>query len=186
LPPAGPQPGGAAPPLPPGQRGWPAHRDRRRRHRPRRAAMTGADMSDGEPRHSELMAQARRHLIRYLGGEFPDILIERAAGSYVYDDPGRRILDFTSGQMCSTPGHHPPAVVDGIRRSSGRAFHLFSGLLSPEVVELGRQLTALLPPSLTKVIFLNTGSESTEVAIRMAKLATGRWEVAALTGSFHG
>ena len=58
--------------------------------------MTGADMSDGATRHAELMAQARRHLIRYLGGEFPDILIERAAGSYVYDDRGRRILDFTS------------------------------------------------------------------------------------------
>jgi 2,2-dialkylglycine decarboxylase (pyruvate) len=143
-------------------------------------------MSDGETRHTQLMAQARRHLIRYLGGEFPDILVERAAGSYVYDDGGRRILDFTSGQMCSTLGHNHPAVVDAIRRSSGRAFHLFSGLLSPEVVELGRQLTALLPPSLTKVIFLNTGSESTEVAIRMAKLATGRWEVAALAGSFHG
>ena len=41
--------------------------------------MTGADMSDGATRHAELMAQARRHLIRYLGGEFPDIF-ERAAG----------------------------------------------------------------------------------------------------------
>jgi 2,2-dialkylglycine decarboxylase (pyruvate) len=86
--------------------------------------MTGADMSDGATRHAELMAQARRHLIRYLGGEFPDILIERAAGAYVYDDRGRRILDFTSGQMCSTLGHNHPAVVDAIRRSSGRAFHL--------------------------------------------------------------
>ena len=65
-------------------------------------------MSDGATRHAELLAQARRHLIRYLGGEFPDILIERTAGSYVYDDRGRRILDFTSGQMCSTLGQ-PPA-----------------------------------------------------------------------------
>ena len=51
---------------------------------------------------------------------------------------------------------------------------------------LARRLTELLPPGLEKVIFLNTGSESNEVAIRMAKLVTGRWEIAALSASFHG
>ena len=127
-----------------------------------------------------------QHLIRYGGGAFPDYFIERAAGSYVYDDAGRRILDFTSGQMCSTLGHNHPAVVAAVRRSAERGFHLFSLMLPTEVVELARRLTELLPPGLEKVIFLTTGSESIEAAIRMAKLATGRWEVAALSASFHG
>ena len=143
-------------------------------------------MSDETARHVEWAEAAQRHLIRYLGADFPDVFIARAAGSYVYDDGGRRILDFTSGQMCATLGHNHPEVVAAVERSCGRTFHLFSAFLSPEVVELARQLAALLPPALTKVILLNTGSEANEVAIRMAKLATGGWEVVALSGSFHG
>ena len=59
-------------------------------------------------------------------------------------------------------------------------------MLAPEVVELCRELAALLPPQLQKVILLNTGSEANEAAIRMAKLATGGHEVVGLTASFHG
>ena len=59
-------------------------------------------------------------------------------------------------------------------------------MLAPEVVELCRELAALLPPQLQKVLLLNTGSEANEAAIRMAKLVTGGHEVVGLTGSFHG
>ncbi len=124
-------------------------------------------------------------MIRYIG-DFPPFFVERAEGAYVYDDSGRRILDFTSGQMCATLGHNHPAVVAAIQRSCERAIHLFSWLLAPEVVELCRELAALLPPQLQKVILLNTGSESNEAAIRMAKLATGGHEVVGLSASFHG
>ena len=124
-------------------------------------------------------------MIRYIG-DFPPFFIERAEGSYIYDDRGRRILDFTSGQMCATLGHNHPDVVAAIGRSCERALHLFSWVLAPEVVELCRELAALLPPQLQKVLLLNTGSEANEAAIRMAKLTTGGHEVVGLTASFHG
>ena len=54
------------------------------------------------------------------------------------------------------------------------------------MVELCRELAALLPPQLQKVILLNTGSEANEAAIRMAKLVSGGHEVVGLTASFHG
>jgi 2,2-dialkylglycine decarboxylase (pyruvate) len=138
-----------------------------------------------EARRRELQAAVERHMIRYVG-DFPPFFIERAHGSYVYDDRGRRILDFTSGQMCATLGHNHPAVVAAIARSSERALHLFSWMLAPEVVELCRELAALLPPQLQKVMLVNTGSEANEVALRMAKLASGGHEVVGLTHSFHG
>jgi 2,2-dialkylglycine decarboxylase (pyruvate) len=143
------------------------------------------ERTDWQERRSHLQAAVERHMIRYIG-DFPPFFVERAEGSYIYDDSGRRILDFTSGQMCATLGHNHPAVVAAIRRSCERAIHLFSWLLAPEVVELCRELAALLPPQLQKVILLNTGSESNEAAIRMAKLATGGHEVVALSASFHG
>src|SRR5437899_1946329 len=76
-------------------------------------------MSDWMARRAEMTKIVEQHLIRYGGGPFPDYFVERAAGSYVYDDAGRRILDFTSGQMCSTLGHNHPDVV-GAGRLRGR------------------------------------------------------------------
>jgi 2,2-dialkylglycine decarboxylase (pyruvate) len=152
--------------------------------------MAASERSEGagrgfEARRRELQAAVERHMIRYVG-DFPPFFVERAEGSYVYDDRGRQILDFTSGQMCATLGHNHPAVVAAIARSCERAIHLFSWLLAPEVVELCRELAALLPPQLQKVVLLNTGSEANEAALRMAKLATGGHEVVALSASFHG
>ena len=68
-------------------------------------------MSDWMTRRAEMTKVVEQHLIRYGGDRFPDYFVERAAGSYVYDDEGRPILDFTSGQMCSTLGHNHPDVV---------------------------------------------------------------------------
>ena len=60
-------------------------------------------------------------------------------------DDGRRVLDFTSGQMSAILGHSHPAVVDCIRRQSELLIHLFSGMLSQPVVELAEKLASLLP-----------------------------------------
>ncbi len=133
----------------------------------------------------ELWAIAESHLIRY-SGNFTPMLIERAKGTYLYDQSGRAILDFTSGQMCATLGHNHPAVIEAIHKACQEVLHLFSGLLSPSVVKLADRLTRLLPDSLQKAIFLNTGSEANEAAIRMAKLHTGGFEVVGLSASWHG
>jgi 2,2-dialkylglycine decarboxylase (pyruvate) len=125
------------------------------------------------------------NLIRY-GMDFADAVIARAAGSYVYDTEGRAILDFTSGQMCATLGHNHPEILAAITLASGRSLHLFSGMLSPAVIELSHELAALLPAELTKLMFLNTGGEVNEAALRMAKLHTGCHEVVGFTGSWHG
>src|ERR687891_2103934 len=138
-----------------------------------------------QDRRRQLQDAVERHMTRYTG-YFPPFLVERAEGAYIFDDSGRRILDFTSGQMCATLGHNHPAVVAAIQSSCANAIHLFSWLLAPQVVELARELAALLPPQLQKVLLLNTGSEANEAAIRMAKLVTGGHEVVGLTGSFHG
>jgi len=145
----------------------------------------GSVTADWERRRADLQGAAERHMVRYVG-EFPPFFIERGEGAYVYDDSGRRILDFTSGQMCATLGHNHPDVVKAIEASCQRVIHLFSWMLAPEVVGLARELAGLLPPSLQKVMLLNTGSESNEAALRMAKLHTGRYEVVALASSFHG
>lgn len=129
-------------------------------------------------------ASARKHLLRY-GGHFEPLIIERAEGSYVYDADGRAILDFTSGQMSAILGHSHPRIVEAVQSQIMKLDHLFSGMLSREVVNLAERL-AKLAPGLEKVILLSTGAEANEAAIRLAKLVTGKHEVVAFSKSWHG
>jgi len=127
----------------------------------------------------------RRHLIRY-GGDTYGAIVEKAQGCYVFDADGRKILDFTSGQMCATVGHNHPNIVAAIRKSCDTALHLFSGMIPRSVVQLASAIAKLVPRPLSKALFVNTGSESNEAAIKMAKLYTGGFEVVGLGGSWHG
>ncbi|MGM4872803.1 aspartate aminotransferase family protein [Bradyrhizobium barranii] len=132
----------------------------------------------------DFWASANTHLTRY-GPSFEPVIIERAAGSFVYDADGRAILDFTSGQMSAVLGHTHPDIVATVARQMGAVAHLFSGMLSRPVVNLAERLAALAP-GLERVQLLTTGAEANEAAIRMAKLVTGRHEIVAFAQSWHG
>jgi 2,2-dialkylglycine decarboxylase (pyruvate) len=134
---------------------------------------------------NEASGDFREHLIRYGGDTYPEI-VERAQGCYVFDAAGRKILDFTSGQMCATVGHNHPNIVAAIKRSCDSALHLFSGMIPRSVVQLADALAKIVPKPLSRSLFVNTGSESNEAAIKMAKLCTGGFEVVGLGGSWHG
>ncbi|GAA3625285.1 2,2-dialkylglycine decarboxylase (pyruvate) [Lentzea atacamensis] len=126
-----------------------------------------------------------RHLVRY-GGTFTREIIDSASGSFLFTEDGRRILDFTSGQMSAILGHSHPRVVSTVRRQIANLDHLFSGMLSRPVVDLARRLAETLPAPLSKVQLLTTGAESNEAALRMAKLVTGKYEVVSFARSWHG
>ena len=133
-----------------------------------------------------LRAAAQEFMVRYGGDTFPN-LFRSAKGCIVIDDTGREILDFTSGQMCATIGHNHPAIVRAVHEAGEKAFHMFSGMIPEVVAELAATVARdWMPAGLTKSIFVNTGSESNEVALRMAKMYTGGYEILAVGGSWHG
>jgi 2,2-dialkylglycine decarboxylase (pyruvate) len=140
---------------------------------------------DWQARRRSLQDAVERHVLRYGQGFLP-FFVERGEGCYIYDDSGRRLLDFTSGQMCATLGHNHPAVVAALERGCREVMHLFSLMLAPPVVDLCRELAALLPPGLQKVLLLSTGGESNEAALRLARMHSGRFEVVGLSASYHG
>ena len=124
-------------------------------------------------------------MVRY-GSAFVPRIITRAQGSYVYDENGSAILDFTSGQMSAVLGHAHPDIVSTVAEAIATLDHLYSGMLSVPVVELAKALSATLPAALSKVLLLSTGAESNEAAIKMAKLYTGRYEIVSFDRSWHG
>ncbi|WP_432987325.1 aspartate aminotransferase family protein [Dactylosporangium sp. CA-233914] len=138
---------------------------------------------------TDFWSDVQRHVVRY-GGAFTPEIIVRADGSHVVTADGRRILDFTSGQMSAILGHSHPEIVETVRRQVGTLDHLFSGMLSEPVVtlsrRLGESLTAKSGEDLSKVLLLTTGAESNEAAVRMAKLVTGGHEIVSFARSWHG
>ncbi|MEU5257283.1 aspartate aminotransferase family protein [Amycolatopsis sp. NPDC021455] len=134
---------------------------------------------------AEFWADVDRHLVRY-GGVFTREIIDHAEGSFVFTEDGRRILDFTSGQMSAILGHSHPEIVATVRRQVGKLDHLFSGMLSRPVADLARRLAETLPAPLEKALLLTTGAESNEAAVRMAKLVTGKHEIVSFARSWHG
>lgn len=132
----------------------------------------------------ESFQRAARHMMRY-GATWSPFVAERAAGAFIEDGAGRRVLDFTSGQMSSILGHSHPEIVAVVTEMIGRLDHLFSGMLSPPVIDLAEML-GQLAPGLSKVMLLTTGAESNEAALKLAKVVTGGWEVVGFAQSWHG
>lgn len=136
---------------------------------------------------SLIWEKANKNLLRYMGvgGDFTSFVPERAEGSWLYDASGRRVLDFTSGQMSSVLGHAHPELVETMRGAAASLDHLFSMMITKPVVDLAGKLAELVP-GLPRSMFLSTGGESVEAAIRLAKVVTGKWEIVGFAQSYHG
>lgn len=120
------------------------------------------------------------------GIPYSPVVVTKAKGTSLYDANNRQILDFTSGQMSSLLGHSHPEIAEVVQKYIAELDHLLSNMITHPVVDLAERLAGFLPPPLEKSFFLNTGSESIEAAIKMAKCYTGKFEIVAFTASYHG
>jgi acetylornithine/succinyldiaminopimelate/putrescine aminotransferase len=133
----------------------------------------------------------RERFLRHVAqtSDFPLALeIERGAGMYLYDPAGKAYLDLIAGIGVSSLGHCHPAVVAAVQQQAETFMHtLVYGefVLAPQV-ELAELLAAHLPDPLDSVYFVNSGTEATEGAMKLAKRFTGRSEFVAATRSYHG
>lgn len=138
-----------------------------------------------QPDNNALYASAQKNLLVFGSSFLPDVIV-RTSGLYLYSASGRKIMDWTSGQMSCLIGHGHPAIAQTIAEHAAKLDHLYSGMLSPPVIELGAKLTSVLPDGLDKAMFLSTGGESNECAIKLAKMYTGKFEIVGLGASWHG
>ncbi len=116
------------------------------------------------------------------------ISIEKGEGVYVWDEEGRRYLDFTAGWGVTCIGHANPVITDALVDQARKIIqNPNSGLTySPARARLLSLLAGILPPNLTKVFFTNSGAETNDAAIKLARKVTGRAEVVSTYQSFHG
>ncbi len=111
----------------------------------------------------------------------------RALGSLVDDVDGNRYLDFSAGFGAAAVGHAHPRVVAAIREAAGTLVHGFGDVHPHEArVLLAARLAALAPFPDARVIFAQSGAEAVELALKTARLATGKPGVLAFTAGYHG
>lgn len=116
-----------------------------------------------------------------------NFVADRAEGSYIYTDDGRKLLDFTSGIGVTNTGHCHPMVVEAIREQAGLFLHAQVNLvIHKPMLQLVEELRRIAPPSIDSFFFANSGAEALENAVKIAKSVTGRQNIIVFNGSFHG
>ncbi len=113
--------------------------------------------------------------------------IIRGEGTYVFDNEGNRFIDFTSGIGVTATGHCHHEVVEAIRSQAGKLVFGQMNCMLPEITtEYAQALRTFTPDSIDTFFFSNSGAEAVEGAIKLAKVATGRTNIIAFEGGFHG
>jgi len=121
------------------------------------------------------------------------VLFTRGKGVYLWDENGKRYLDFLSGIGVNALGHRHAAVQKAIRKQAGRLIHISNLFFHEYQFELARQLTKL--SGLDRAFFCNSGTEAWEGALKIARAYAqarnkngdrAKWRILVLENSFHG
>lgn len=140
-----------------------------------------------EVNSNSILAARELNISRGVASAHP-LVFSRAAGSYVWDTNGKKYLDFVGGIGVLNVGHNHPAVVEAIKKQVDNFTHVCFqvGAYEP-YVELAGKLNALVGGGEPyKSVFLTTGAEAVENAIKIARSHTRRSGVIAFRGGFHG
>jgi acetylornithine/succinyldiaminopimelate/putrescine aminotransferase len=121
--------------------------------------------------------------------EHPFLLqVERAEGIYIYDKSGAVFMDMIAGVAVNNIGHCHPKVISAIKNQVDKHMHVmvYGEFVQEAQNEFGKTLLELLPEKLDCLYSVNSGTEANEAAIKLAKRKTGRMELIAFTGAYHG
>jgi acetylornithine/N-succinyldiaminopimelate aminotransferase len=119
----------------------------------------------------------------------PNLLeVDYAEGLYLYDKSGKSYMDLVSGFAVSNVGHRHPKVITAIKNQLDKYLHLtvYGEYVQSPMVLFADKLISLLPATLNNVYFVNSGTEATEGALKLAKRFTGRSEIISCYNAYHG
>ncbi|MDA0683148.1 MAG: aminotransferase class III-fold pyridoxal phosphate-dependent enzyme [Bacteroidetes bacterium] len=114
------------------------------------------------------------------------IALVGAKGAMVTDTDGRTYLDLYGGHCVAFLGHNHPKVVAAIKQQADEILFYSNAVYSPARAKASERLARLAPDGMDTVFFVSTGTEANEVAMKIARKATGRTNIVAVEGDFHG
>lgn len=139
------------------------------------------------PTAAAVLAQRQQYLSPglFLYYQKPLMLVEGKM-QYLWDETGKRYLDGIAGIVTVSVGHCHPHVVAAAQRQSELLQHSTTIYLNPNIGAFAEKLAAKLPGDLKVCYFVNSGSEATDLALLMARLYTGNYDIIALRNAYHG
>ena len=114
------------------------------------------------------------------------LVINRGRGAILWDADGREYIDCTGNYGVAIVGHSHPWVVEAIKAQAERLISCHGTFYNDIRSEFLGKLMALTPRGLDRAFLSNSGSESVEFALKLARRSTGRTEIIAMMGAFHG
>lgn len=136
--------------------------------------------------NASILARRQNAIPRGLATAAP-IFVTKAENAELWDADGKRYLDFGAGIAVTNTGHRHPRVMAAVKEQCEAFAHVAFQVTGYEnYVELAERLNALAPIKNAKTVFLTTGAEATENAVKIARAYTGRTGVITFTGAFHG
>jgi acetylornithine/succinyldiaminopimelate/putrescine aminotransferase len=147
--------------------------------------------SPGKPLLIRSIEYMYKDFQQYVGQTSPKPLgleVSAAKGVYIFDKNGKKYLDFTSGICVSALGHGDPYVIRATQEQAASYMHtdVYGEHVQSPQVNLAKLLVDNLPDHLYNVFYTNSGAEAVEGAMKLAKKVTGRYDVVAARGSYHG
>jgi|WetSurMetagenome_2_1015567.scaffolds.fasta_scaffold57016_3 acetylornithine/N-succinyldiaminopimelate aminotransferase len=132
------------------------------------------------------IAIENRHLIPFCKKTV--VSIERGEGVNVWDEKGKKYIDFTSGWAVTSLGHSHPVVVKALFKQARKIMqNPDSGLTyAPSRARLLAQMARILPGHLQNIFFVNSGAEANDAALKLARKITGRKKIVSTLMSYHG
>lgn len=136
-------------------------------------------------------ANRKEDFLKHLGqtNPFPYLIdVESAEGIFIYDKSGKRYTDMISGVSVTNIGNRHPQVIKRIREQLDKYLHVmvYGEFIQDASLEMARLLRKFLPKELDCVYPVNSGTEANEAALKLAKRVTGRTQLIAFKGSYHG
>jgi 2,2-dialkylglycine decarboxylase (pyruvate) len=129
-------------------------------------------------------AQEDRYLLAW--HHQPRIVFSRAAGVRIWDVDGQEYLDFVSGHINLLLGHGHPELMQALAEQASKLWTHYKYYTTDSTIEFAARLAESLPEGLDVLNFTTTGSEANEVAMRLARGATGRFDMVSVIHGLHG
>jgi len=147
------------------------------------------------PSPAELAPHADKLFERYInpvliaisGGSGFAKTFTRGSGNFLWDQDGRRYVDFVAGFGAANLGHNHPRIVAEVSRAMQHEAPGFAqSAINPLAARLAEELVAVTPDGLEMVFFSNSGTEAVEAALKLSRLSTGRAGLLHCNRSYHG
>jgi alanine-glyoxylate transaminase/(R)-3-amino-2-methylpropionate-pyruvate transaminase len=139
------------------------------------------------PSREEVLALRRQYVNPAVFTLYRDpLMIVEGKMQYLFDETGRRYLDLFAGIVTVSCGHCHPKMVRRVQQQMETLQHATTIYLHPNLSLLAQKLASKMPDGLDVTYFVNSGSEANDLAITMARLYTGNFDVIAVRNAYHG